>query len=88
MQHHELKTDPEPFAASLFGWKTYEIRKNDRNYECGDQLSLRETVYSGEEMSEGMPLEYTGMRLVREVTEVRTGYGIKEGWCIMGVKPL
>ena len=86
MKHHELKTDPEPFRASWWGWKPYEIRKNDRNFKPGDQISLRETVYSGEEMQAGKPLEYTGRCLGREVTEVRTGYGIKDGWCALGVK--
>lgn len=86
MKHHELKTDSEPFNASWWGWKQYEIRKLDRDFKSGDQLSLRETVNSGEAMGNGAPLEYTGRCLGREITEVRTGYGIKDGWCILGVK--
>ncbi len=85
MKHHELKTDKEPFNASWWGWKQYEIRKNDRDFRVGDQLSLRETVYSGEEMRNGKPLKYTGRCLGREIMEVRTNYGLKDGWCILGV---
>ena len=88
MDHHELKTDPEPFQASWRGWKPYEIRKFDRDYKVGDSLSLKETVFTGEQMQEGKPLEYTGRTLGREITEVRTGYGIKDGWCILGVRAL
>jgi hypothetical protein len=31
---------PEPFAALWSGHKTFEIRKNDRNFEVGDTLVL------------------------------------------------
>jgi len=86
MKHHELKTDPQPFSASWLGLKTYEIRKNDRDFKIGDQISLRETIYTGNEMKAGEPLAYTGRCLGREITEVRTGYGIKDGWCILGLR--
>jgi hypothetical protein len=86
MVTHELKTDPEPFCASVRGDKQYEIRLNDRDFMPGDLLILRETKYSGEEMEEGEPLEYTGRILSRWVTEVRSGYGLKSGWCIIGVR--
>lgn len=86
MKIHELKTDPEPFAASLRGDKPYEIRRNDRNFSKGDMLILRETLHGGVEMAEGAPLEYTGRVLSRWVTEVRSGYGLKDGWVILGVR--
>ena len=88
MKTHELKTDPEPFAASFRGDKPYEIRLNDRDFACGDLLTLRETKFSGEEMKEGKPLEYTGRTLSRIVSEVRTNYGISDGWCILGVRKI
>lgn len=84
---HELKTDPEPFGASLRGDKQYEIRLNDRGFRVCDMLVLRETEHSGEEMRNGAPLLYTGRVLSRIVTEVRSGYGLMDGWVILGVKP-
>ena len=50
MKFHELKTDPDVFEKSFLGIKNYEIRFNDRNYEKGDFLYLRETKHTGEEM--------------------------------------
>ena len=96
---HELKTDAEVFQAVLDGKKTYEIRKNDRNFQVGDELHLKETVYTGEEMKArhngaypgemipGMPLEYTGRCIARYVTHVLRGpiYGLASGWCILSI---
>jgi len=83
---HELKTDPEVFQANLDGRKPYEIRFDDRGYEVGDILILRETEFTGEEMNEtGKPLVYTGRRKELDVRYILRGpiYGLAEGWVIM-----
>lgn len=83
---HELKTDPFVFEAVYEGEKTYEIRFNDRGFALGDKLVLKETVYSGDEMKRGSPLEFTGRELFKTVSHILTGYGLKEGWCILSFK--
>ncbi len=86
MAHHELKTDPEVFQASINGLKGFELRLNDRDYRPGDTLSLRETEFSGEEMATGAPLHYTGRRVDDlEVNYVLHGpkYGLQDGWVIL-----
>jgi len=39
---HNLKTWPEYYEAIEMGAKTFEIRKNDREFKVGDILSLEE----------------------------------------------
>lgn len=57
---HELKTDNEMFEAVYSGFKGYEIRFDDRGYQVGDWLHLKETEFTGEEMKAGKPLVFTG----------------------------
>ena len=42
MKKHYLKTWPEYFQAVKSGKKTFEIRKNDRDYQTSDELVLQE----------------------------------------------
>lgn len=42
MAIHKLKIDSKYFDAVRKGFKTFEIRKNDRNFEVGDKLILQE----------------------------------------------
>ena len=46
MTKHKLKLDACYYPDSAVGIKTFEIRENDRNYQVGDILELREWVWS------------------------------------------
>ena len=59
MKTHELKIWPQWFDAVRIGSKTFEIRKNDRNYAVGDKLVL-------EEFRPGVG-EYTGRKIERQM---------------------
>jgi hypothetical protein len=84
---HELKTDPDVFQKTWNNKKRFEIRKDDRNYQEGDILFLRETEYTGEQMKVGYPLFYTGFSLkVRVDYKLPTGsYGLLKGWTVLSV---
>lgn len=54
MRVHKLKIQSQYFWDVMAGKKTFEIRKNDRDYSVGDAVILREwdnNSYSGREMS-------------------------------------
>lgn len=86
---HELKTDALVFDAVKRGEKTFEIRKDDRDFVVGDVLILRKTVHSGEEMKQGAPLYYEGEPLRQRVSYILRGpcYGLAAGWVIMSIEP-
>lgn len=82
MKTHELKTWPGPFSDVSSGRKTYEVRKEDRNYEVGDVLVLREWQPVGQ--------FFTG-RAVKMVVVHKTGggaWGLPAGLCVLGVRVL
>ena len=88
MATHELKIWPEFFNAVLHGEKTFDVRYNDRAYESGDILELRE-------WDPAPDVQYTGRVLSRVITYVHHGLGpgqieplrgIVKGYCILGLK--
>src|SRR3990167_2187833 len=84
-----LKTDASVFQETVAGRKLFEIRVDDRQYQCGDVLRLRETVHSGAEVAAGQPPQYTGEEVLRRVVGVFEGgrYGLAQGWVILSVVP-
>ena len=90
MKLHELKTDPELFDDVWCGEKTFEIRFNDRDFKTGDILWLRRTQHSGELMKREvcpLPLMYCSRSIVAQITYILPGgYGLKDGWCILGIR--
>ncbi len=82
----ELKTDSAVFVDVVEGRKLFEIRLNDRDFKIGDDLVLRETLYTGSEMKAGAPLIYSDRTVRRRVGYIMAGpvYGLAEGWAILG----
>jgi hypothetical protein len=76
---HDLKTWPEYYDAVEDGRKTFELRKNDRNFRVGDVLHLQR--YDLENQT------YTGAHLYRSVTYLIEGesWGLAAGVCVMSL---
>lgn len=76
MKKHELKLHTKYFNDVKYGIKKFEVRINDRGFELGDVLILRE--WDGE--------EYTGWEVVKIVTYIIDLKEIGlEGWVAMGI---
>jgi hypothetical protein len=86
-KHHELKTDSYVFEQSIQGLKPWEIRRNDRGFRAGDTVTLQETRFTGDEMANGSPLQYSGRELRGVIGFVLNGpvYGLADGWCLFTV---
>ncbi len=80
MATHKLKTLPESFNPIVLGQKVADFRKDDRNFNVGDILRLRE--WSKE-------TSYTNRVVEVEVTHILRGpdFGVPEGFVMMSFKP-
>ena len=78
-ENHCLKTESPYFIMVMKGDKTFEVRKNDRNFKVGQSITLMETMLG----------EYTGRELApKEISYILHGgqFGIQEGYCVLGLK--
>lgn len=75
MKWHDLKIQTQYFNAIQIGTKTFEIRENDRDFQVGDVLYLREF-----DLLEG----YTDRVLKRRISYI-TDYAQQENYVVMSI---
>ena len=84
MTVHELKVSEKWYSALWFGFKNFEVRKNDRNFQIGDTIILNEVTYDKD--SKAIP---TGRRLKAYIMFVLRAEdfpdGLKEGYCVLAL---
>ena len=64
----------------LIGYKTFEVRENDRGFQKGDTVKF--TCID----SHGLKLNHQINDKVYEITYVLNGWGIKNGFVVFGIK--
>lgn len=74
---HNLKTWPGYFQATWVGDKTFEIRKNDREFKERDEIVLEEW--------EPGNMEYTG-RVIEGFIRYMTDYEQKQGYVVLQIE--
>jgi hypothetical protein len=85
--NHELKTHPMYYQAVIDGVKTFELRRDDRDFQAGDVLRLRE--YDPVKEFDPVTERYTGRYCYMHVEYVlRCHPGIEAGYCIMSIKQI
>ena len=78
---HKLKIWQPFFVEIISGLKRFEIRKDDRDFQVGDTLSLFEWSPDTQ--------RYTGLFANFRITYKLAGgqFGLEEGYCCLGIVP-
>lgn len=76
---HQIKLKAEFFDDAVAGRKSFELRKNDRNYKEGDMLEM-------EEIKDG---KKTGRKCSKRIVYMMENFeGLEDGYCILGCELL
>ena len=102
MKLHELKIKEDYFNAILKGDKTFELRKNDKNYQVSDLIHFIKV--SNQELWSGpVPLiDYETNKIATKAVYIDDNalyqityilkdvpqYGLDKDYCILGIKKL
>ena len=90
MRTHELKLSTKYFKDVENGLKTFELRKNDRNFKVDDTLILKEYYQGDTDYKDGIytPPHYTNNQIVKKVVYILQGgqYGLEKGYVILGIQ--
>ncbi len=95
MKLHELKIKKSYLLAIEGGVKTFELRKNDRDYQVGDLIHFN-PISDDEPIEVPSNIRFPNM-LTRRVTDVYQityvlkdvpEYGLDKDYCILGIKRL
>ena len=78
MKIHDLKIDPDYFDDVITGKKTFEVRRNDRDFKVGELLNLQE--YDREKR------EYTGHNIIKGIGYILDNQEyLREEYIILGI---
>ena len=79
MAVHYLKIKEEYYRDVMIGLKTFELRKNDRDFQVGDILMLIKLDDKGNETDQVIRKKVT--YILKDCPQ----YGLKEGYAILGI---
>lgn len=82
---HYLKIKEEFFIDILNGRKTFELRKNDRNYQVGDLVHF--INLDGMDFI-GLYKHFDNLYVIDYVLKDVPEYGLSKGYCIFSIKEL
>jgi len=77
MKHHKIKILSKYFKEVVKNNKNFELRKNDRDYQAGDMVTLQDYENG----------QYTGLEktvTIKYVLKDCPEFGLYDGFCIFG----
>lgn len=88
MALHHLKSWPEFFEPVARGLKLFELRRDDRNFQTGDHIILREynpgtNSYTGREITKRVSYVMRGLGSVGTIAPYK---GLSMGYAILGLE--
>lgn len=83
---HQLKIESQFFQQIILGSKTFEVRKNDRDFQVGDYLGLNE-ITDHPSNEKGARKETGAFVLVKVLSVFDNPAYVKDGFVIMSIKP-
>lgn len=94
MKIHELKCSHNFYMDIVNGRKTFEVRKNDREFAVGDMLLLRDWADYGNWPADTNHVQhrYTGSscsaRIIYILDHTQFHAGLKRGYVVMGLEDI
>jgi len=73
---HNLKIEERWGRRIENGTKTCELRKNDRDFQCGDLIHFTNT--------NGEPLQHIALHVITHV--LQGVYGLQDGFCVLSLQ--
>lgn len=86
---HRIKIEPSYFSSVKEKIKTFELRKNDRDYKVGDILVLSEYVDIPDSINSiSIDSFYTGSEVIARVKYImdKPVYGLQSEYCIISIE--
>lgn len=77
---HEIKILESYADAIVEGRKTFEVRLNDRGYNCGDYVHFVEVLYNG------IPIPHPLKDMKFRITYVHSGLGLEKDYVVFGIE--
>jgi len=78
MTCHKLKTIQPYYGLTVHGYKLFEIRLNDRDFQVGDEALL--------ELWDPIKKAYMGSSKLFEITCIVSAIGLKKGYVVFGLE--
>ena len=91
MKLHELKILNKYLVDISIGKKTFELRKNDRDYQEGDLIRFINIKEDNDTSKKCLIEPYTDEKTLYRITYVLKDvekYGLDKNYCILGIKKL
>lgn len=85
MKLHELKIKHEYLVEVVMGRKTFELRKNDRDYQVGDliRFDIKESIFDS---TRDIYIDKDTLYKITYVLKDVPQYGLDKDYCILAIK--